>query len=104
MSSAGKSGKEKIVYRKLWNHYPSYKGELTKVKVIFVCTLRVNRRRDSAPYFLKVNSFASVSYQVSLNYEILVEDLFSLLIMEKDQTSGVLCRVLDEREEAVINR
>ena len=64
----------------------------------------MNRSRDSAPSFLKVKSFASVSYQVSLNSEILVEDLLSLLIMEKDQSSGVLCRVLDEREEEIIDR
>ena len=64
----------------------------------------MNRSRDSAPSFLKVNSFTSVSYRVSLNSEILVEDLLPFLIMEKDQSSGVLCRVLDEREEAVIDR
>ena len=64
----------------------------------------MNRSRDSAPSFLKVISFASVSYQVSLNSEILVEDLLPLLIMEKDQSSEVLYMVLDEREEAFIDR
>ena len=65
----------------------------------------MNRSRDSAPSFPKVNSFASANYQVSLNSEILIEDLLSLLIMEKkNQSSGVLCRDLDEREEAVIDR
>ena len=55
-------------------------------------------------HFLKVNSYTYDSYQVSLNSEILVEDLLPLLIMEKYQSSGVLCRVLDEREEVVIDR
>ena len=64
----------------------------------------MNRSRDSAPSFSKVNSFAFVNYQVSLNSEILVEDLLPLRIIEKDQSSGVLCRVLDEREEAIIDR
>ena len=64
----------------------------------------MNRSRDSAPSFLKVNSFASTNYQVSLKSEILVEDLLPFLFMEKDQSSGVLSRVLDEREEAVIDR
>ena len=66
--------------------------------------LRINRSRDSGPSFLKVNSFTSVNYQVSLNSEILVEDLLPLLIMEKDQSSEVLYMVLDEREEAFIDR
>ena len=83
MSSTAKSGKEKTTSSNLRNHYLSYKSELTKVKLCFVCTLRVNRSRDSAPSFPKVNSFASANYQVSLNSEILVEDLLSLLIMEK---------------------
>ena len=104
VSSAGKSGEEKTACWKLQNHYPSYKSELTKVKVIFVCMLWVNRSKDSAPSFLKANSFACVSYQVSLNSLILVKDLLPLLIMEKYQSSGVLCMVLDEREEAVIDR
>ena len=56
------------------------------------------------PYFLKVNSFSFVSYQVSLNSEILVEDLLPLLIMEKDQSLGLLCKVLDEIEEVGIDR
>ena len=64
----------------------------------------MNRSSNSALSFPKVNSFTFVSYQVSLKSKIPIEDLLSLFIMEKDQSSGVLCRVLDEREEVVIDR
>ena len=36
--------------------------------------------------------------------EILVEDLWPLFVMEKEKSSGLMSRVMDEREEVVIDR
>ena len=55
--------------------------------------------------FLKVNFYVSNSYQVSLKTPRLsLKTYFCCFIMEKEQSSWILCRVLDEREEVVIDR
>ena len=56
-------------------------------------------------HFPKVNSYISDSYQVSLKTpRFLLKTYCRCFIMEKEQSSGILCRVLDEREEVVIDR
>ena len=55
--------------------------------------------------FPKVNFYTSNSDQVSLKTpRLLLKTYFRCFIMEKEKSSGILCRVLDEREEVVIDR
>ena len=55
-------------------------------------------------HFLKVNSYISNNYQVSLKTpRFLLKTYCHCFIMEKEQSSGILCKVLDEREEVVID-
>ena len=56
-------------------------------------------------FFPKVNFYISNSYQVSLKtLKFLLKTCCRCFIMEKEESSGILCRVLDEREEVVIDR
>ena len=55
--------------------------------------------------FLKVNFYIFDSYPVSLKTpKLLLKTYCRCFIMEKEKSSGILCRVLDEREEVVIDR
>ena len=55
--------------------------------------------------FSKVNFYIFENYQVSLKIpRLLLKTYYRCFIMEKDQISRILCRVLDEREEVVIDR
>ena len=55
-------------------------------------------------HFLKVNSYISDSYQVILKTpRFMLKTYCRCFIIEKEQSSGILCRVLDERE-VVIDR
>ena len=55
--------------------------------------------------FSKFNFYISDSYQVSLKTpRLLLKTYCRCFIMEKEQSSGILCKVLDEREEVVIDR
>ena len=47
----------------------------------------------------KVNLYVSIVTGNPWNIETVFEELLPLFIMEKEQGLGVLCRVLDEREE-----
>ena len=55
--------------------------------------------------FPKVNFYVSNSYQISLKTSrLLLKTYCRCFIMEKEQDSRILSKVLDEREEVVIDR
>ena len=56
-------------------------------------------------HFPKFKSYISDNYQVRLKTSrFLLNTYYRCFIMEKEQSLGILCRVLDEREEVDIDR
>ena len=64
--------------------------------------LRV-KEKGTVRHISKVNFYVSTVTGKPWNTETLFEEFSPLFIMENDQGLGVLCRVLDEREEVVID-
>ena len=62
------------------------------------------KKGQCAIFFRKTTSTYPQLPSKPRNTETLIEDLSPLFIMEKEQGSGILCRVLDEREEVVVDR
>ena len=81
------------------------KGELTKVKLFCLHTVSEKKTRTVRHLFPKVNFYISDNYQVSLKtLRFLLKNYCRCFIMEKEQSSRILCRLLDEIEEVVIDR